>query len=486
MWARTDQNFEEFVVARSQDLHHDAYLLTADQDCAEQLVAHVLAALARDHVDLTRATTTARVRMAQAAAHTHLPQTGNLADLPARFRQLAALTVRQRAILTLEALDGHDLHSAARVLRLSHRDIEQAYAAIPPELTDSGPADLRSLLQDFGDLAENPDPATTLAQTRAVPPPPRRPWWSYVATLLVVAFTVSCLVVTSHWHDDWLHTAAGLNHTHGTHYPAYTQGYKLVGIRNIAPGPAETLEPGANAALAIECTKEQADRTAVARLSSEISGGFEMSCSQAGGRQHLTPTIGSALLAIDDFSRKEWPVAVYRKLTWDEYPVAHKDFVVEHDHTLTSLQPTGDDGDPIPPVTAGRVLTLHGTAAKPNGTFTATLTLPRRPDRSVLIFTGLLSPTTTGQFRLRVANSSPWTQCGSTDQIFYAGREDFRTCSLTDRRVPQVEYGDPNAPAEGHGSVPVTFTVKHALGPWTLQLVYNSYRMGEDGQIVAP
>ncbi|MBB2892441.1 hypothetical protein [Flexivirga oryzae] len=272
MRGRSDEDFEKFVVARVQDLHHDAYLLTASEADSEQLVAHTLAELARDRVDLTQATTTARVRMARAAAHTNLPEAGNVTDLSARFRPLAALTARQRAILTLEALDGHDLHSVARVLRLSPRDVEQAYAAIPPEFTDVDPAELRRLLQDFGDLAESPDPATTLAQVHALPPPPRRPWWSYVAALAVVALTVSTLWIAQSWHDDWLRTAAGLNHAHGTHYPAYAQGYKLVGIQDVAPGPATSLDlADQGGAVMIECAD---DEGAVPR-----SGGYRVSWS---------------------------------------------------------------------------------------------------------------------------------------------------------------------------------------------------------------
>lgn len=477
---------EQFVAARTQDLHHDAYLLTADQEHAEHLVAHTIADLARDHTDLTQATTTARVRMAQAAAHADLPPTGNLTELPARLRPLADLTTRQRAILALETLDGHTLHTAARALRLSPRDVASAYAAIPAELTDQEQPYLRALLEEFGDLVESPDPATTLAAMRAIPSPPRRPWWSYVAAAAVVALTISTVWITQTWHDDWLQTATGLNHAHDTHYPAYTEGYKLIDIRDIAPGPGVSLSIRANAALAIECAQEQADRTSIARLSSGISGVFDVSCSRSGGRQHLTPIMGEALVAIDDFDRKEWPVAVYQKLTWDKYPVAQKDFIVEHDKTLTSLQPTDDNGEPIPPVSTGHVLTFHGTAAEPNGTFTGSLSVPAPREGALSLFSGLLSPTTTGQFRLRVAHSSPFTLCGSTDQVFYAGRHDFRTCSLMDHHVPQVAYGDSMGSRGNSTSVPITFTVEHALGPWTLQVVYNTYRITGDGRLIAP
>jgi|SRR5579875_3556089 len=485
MRARQDDELEEFVAARTQDLHHAAYLLTAAQDDAEHLVAVVLAELSRERIDLSQAAFTARQRMARAAARADV-RAPDIDHVPSRFRPLAALTSRQRAILLLDALDGHDLHSAARALQLSPRQVEESYAAIPSALTDINPAELRRLLEDFGDLAESADPATTLTEMHSVPPPPRRPWWSYAAAALVVVLTVSSVWITQTWHHEWLRTATGLNHTHGTHYPAYTQGYQLIDIRDVAPGPATTLHLRAQDAVVIGCAKGQADQTTIARVASGISGLFMLSCSTVGGRQHLTPVIGDTVLAIDDFTRTRWPVGVYRKVSWDEYPVAQSDFTVQHNETLASQHPTDNHGDPIQPAVRGQALTLHGTAAQPNGTFRGTLKVPATPAGTQLDFTGLLSPTTTGQFSLLVDHGYPWTLCGIPDQALYMGRENFRTCSLMDHQVPQVRFGPPDKPVTGGTSIPVTFTVKHALGPWTLQLVYNSYRTDNEGQFIGP
>ena len=383
MRARRDDELEQFVAARTQDLHHDAYLLTASQDESEQLVVLVLAELSRERIDLSQAAFTARHRMARAAARADV-RADDRDGVPCRFRPLAALTSRQRAILLLEALDGHDLHSAGRTLQLSPRQVQESYAAIPPDLADADPADLRRLLDDFGDLAESPEVTTTLAHIRAAPPPSRRPWWSYAAAALVVVLTLSSVWITQTWHHEWLRTAAGLNHTHGTHFPAYTQGYQLIDVRDVTPGPVATLNLRAEDAVVVGCAKGQADQTTIARVTSGISGLFMLSCSTVGSRQHLTPVIGDTVLVIDDFSRKHWPVGVYRKVSWDEYPVAQSDFIVQHSEKLSDQQPADSRGVPIEPAVRGHVLTLHGTQRDPNGTFHGTLTVPATPTRVAL------------------------------------------------------------------------------------------------------
>lgn len=487
---RHDDELEEFIAARTQDLHHDAYQLTAAQQPAEELVIAVLAGMRREHIDLAQAGSAARLRMAQACARDDAPtQDSDVAQLPARFRTLAGISPRQRAALVLRVIDGYDDRETARALHLSTRAATEALDSVPyDELPGTTPhsGELRSLLEDFGDLASSPSASATLTDIRAVPPPPRRPWWTYVAAFLVIILTVATLVLTQHWHDDWLRTPEGLNHTHGTHFPAYTQGYQLVAIHDVAPGPAVPLDSGSQDAVAIECAKDEQDQTSIARISSQLIGNFESSCSAVGGRQHLTPVMGETSLAIDDFSRKHWPVAVYRKLPWSRYPVARTDFTVEHDQTLVNLRPTNSHGDPIRPVVAGRVLTLRGTAAQPNGIFTGTISVSAARDSTVPVFAALLSPTTTGQFQLLVGRQSPVTNCGSPDQVFYAGRQDYKTCSLVDAQVPQVQYNDWGGFSGAGRALTVRFTVKHALGPWTLQLVYDVYRTNAAGQIVAP
>lgn len=477
---RGRQDFEEFVVARTTDIHHDAYLLTASQEHAERLVVHVLAELDRDQPELTQAASTARLRMARIAARADTP--AGDPDVAARFRPLAALTSRQRAILLLELLDGHDLHSAARVLHLSSRQVGEAYAAIPPELTDAESAQLRRLLEDFGDLVESPDPATTLGAIHALPPPPRRPWWSYAAAVLVVALTVSCVWIAQTWQNDWLRTAAGLNHSHGTHFPAYTQGYKLVAIHDIAPGPVETIPAGSNDAVAVECATN-----AAITISSGLMGDFRGSCSDPAGPPALTQVVGTTSVSINDFSRDTWPVAVYQSIPWDEYPVATSGFIVEHDQTLRALRHVSADGYHfVKPLVAGAVLTLHGDRERPDGTFTGQLEVPAAHPGSVLVISGLLSPTTTGRYSLLVENTSQWSNCGPAGIVHYAPGPDALTCSIFDRQVPQLNFSTWGVPTPRSRVVPVRITVRNALGPWTLQLAFDSYRIGADGQPVSP
>ncbi|MFC6706257.1 RNA polymerase sigma factor [Flexivirga alba] len=488
-----DEQLEEFIAARTQDLHHDAYQFTAAQQPAEELVIAVLAAMRRERIDMAQAGTEARLRMARASARDNTPtQDSDASQLAARFQPLARLSPRARAALVLQVVDGYDDRETARALQLTSRTTTEALESVPyDELPGTTPhsGELRSLLEDFGDLATSPSASTTLADVRAAPPPPRRPWWTYVAALLVIALTVGTVVISQRTHDDWLRTPDGLNHAHGTHFPAYTQGYKLVAIRDQAPGAAEDYGLGSQDAVVIGCAKKQSDQTSIGRLSSELIGDFDVSCSAPDGRQHLTPVMGQTVLAIDDFSRKQWPVAVYQHRSWDEYPVARKDFTVEHDKTLTDLRPTDNGGNQVRPVVPGAVLTLHGTADHPNGTFTGSLSVPSARDHTTPMFTALLSPTTTGQFQLLAGSQSPLTNCGSRDQVFYSGRQDYKTCSLVDRQVPQVDYrgwGDWGGFPESGKTMTVRFTVKHALGPWTLRLVYDSYRTTENGEFFTP
>ena len=487
MRARRNDGIEGFIAARNQDLHHDAFLLTASQGRCEQLVAVILAELSRGPIDLTQAATTARHRMARAVARLDETARDDLSDLPARFRPVAALTTRQRAILTLRLVDNCDPRCTARTLNLSTSDVNQSYAAIPAELTEhTAPAELRQLLGDFGDLAEFPDTATTLAAIRAVPPPPRRPWWTYAAATLVIALTVTSLSVTQARHTDQLRNAVVLNQLHGSHFPAYTQGYQLIDIREAEAGHTATMSLGAQDAVVIECAPGQADQTVVARLSSRATGEFDTSCSTADSPQHLAPADGRTRLAIDDFSRTEWPVAIYRHLTWDEYPVAHKDFIVQHDQTLAGTRPADATGHPIPPVTSGGVLTLRGAGGHVNGSFTGAVTMPAGRGNIVPVLSALLSPTTTGQFKLLVDRRAPeaTTACGTLDPPVY-GQQPTGICSIVDRQVPQVSYQDWGTLHSAARSMTIEFTVTHALGPWTLQLVYDTYRTNDDGAVTS-
>lgn len=473
-----DDELEGFIAARNQDLHHDAYQLAAAQVSAEQLVATVLADMRREHLDLTRAGADARLRMARTAARNDSATETDGSRLPERFHTLARLSPRQRAVLVLQVIDNYDERETARALRLSTRTVTSALRSIPYDDLPGAPphtGELRSLLEDFGDLATSPSASTTLADVRAVPPPPRRPWWTYVATFLVVVLTVTTVVITQQWHKDWLQTPNGLNHAHGTHFPAYAKGYRLVGVRDVEPGPAETIDVGARGALVIECADGQKDDTAIARMASEIAGTYTAACS-APGEAHLTPGTGETLLAIDDFHRKEWPVATYRKLSWGEYPVVTSGFTVQTDKTLRDVgAPVTSNGSPMRPSVSGPVLTLRSHPGHLNGTFTGTLTVPPEVFGTELDVAGLLSPSSTGRYRIVIDHSSPWTTCGATDVVRYTNSRD-RWCELYERKVPQITFFQP-APVGDDRTYPVTITVEHALRPWELQVVASRYKV---------
>lgn len=475
-----DERLEEFIAARTQDLHHDAYQLTAAQKTAEHLVVTVLADMRREHVDLTRAGADARLRMARAAARHDAPtRSVDVSQPPRRFQVLARLSPRQRAVLLAQVVDNHDERETARALGLSTRSVTDTLRSIPyDELPGASPhsGELRSLLEEFGDLATTPGPTTTLTNVRDAPPPARRPRWTYVAAALVIVLTIASLVITQRWHDDWLRSPEGLNRVHGTHFPAYTQGYRLVDIHEIAPGPAVPFTVIGDAAVAVQCAVDRRTPTFVATLTSQLIGTFQAQCSGRRAGMHLVPARGDTSVAIHDYRRPRWPVAVYRRVPWDQYPVVTTGFVVEHDQTLHGDDPTTSSGSPLQPSSAGHVLTLAGSAAGPNGTFTGHLAIPADVPGTNLVVSGLLSPTTTGRFKLAVAGHTPWTTCGGHDLTYYAGRTNT-WCEFVDRRVPQVPFTVFEPPAPSSRTLPVTITVEHARGPWTLQIVADRYKL---------
>lgn len=87
---RGRRDLEEFVAARTQELHHDAFVLTASQDQAERLVAVVLAAMSRERADFSQAATTTGLRMARTAAHLD-GQPTEAGEVATRFRTLATI-----------------------------------------------------------------------------------------------------------------------------------------------------------------------------------------------------------------------------------------------------------------------------------------------------------------------------------------------------------------------------------------------------------
>ncbi|GGB19563.1 hypothetical protein GCM10011492_06770 [Flexivirga endophytica] len=483
MWGRDhpDEQLEEFIAARTQDLHHDAYQLTAAQQPAEQLVIAVLADMRRERVEMAQAGTAARLRMARIAARLDAPsEITDVSQLPSEFRVLARLSPRQRAVLLLQVVDNYDDRETARELQLSSRATAATLQSIPyDELPGASPhsGELRSLLEAFGDLAASPSATTTLADVHAVPPPPRRPWWVYVAVFVVIVLTIASLVITQSWHNDWLRSPEGLNHTHGTHFPAYTQGYKLVAIHDVAPGPAEDIAVGASGALALEC--HPGDRTVSIAVSSDITGTFSQNeCGVDADGPNLTPARGTALVSISNFNHDTWPIAIYRKVPWRDYPVATGRFVVGHPKTLDEARrQTDGSGHRIPPVAAGTVLTMQGTAERPNGTFTGQLDIPASVGLTELDVIGLISPTTTGRFRVRLNGEAPWVSCASFTIARYTQQHPDDWCALYDRHIPQVDFStvDPSWSVRSR-RVTVELSVQHARGPWSLQVAADRYK----------
>ncbi|RNI24295.1 hypothetical protein [Flexivirga caeni] len=311
-----------------------------------------------------------------------------------------------------------------------------------------------------------------------MPPPPRRTWWTYAAAALVVVVTISSVWIAQTWHDEWLRTAAGLNHAHGTHFPAYTQGYRLVAIHEVAIGPDSEpfTAPHGTAAVAVACSNARVPIT----IGSELPGQYlQQSCPGGSATPELTPVRGSTSVMTYDTARSQWPVAVYQKLPWNEYPVATSSFILEHNTTLDALRrQTTEDGHLIRPAAQGTVLTLHGDADQPNGTFTGRLTLPPVTAGSVpeLDITGLLSPTGTGQFRVLINGRLPWVNCTSIAITRNTSHPDT-WCSLYDRRIPAIDFRTVDPPALGSRSTSaeVQVTVEHAVGPWTVQVVADRY-----------
>ncbi|WP_446664078.1 RNA polymerase sigma factor [Flexivirga sp. B27] len=482
-----DEQLEEFIAARTQDLHHDAFQLMGTQDAAEQLVVRVLTDMRREDVDLAQAGADARLRMARLAVRDDTPtEITDVSQLPDEFRALAQLSPRQRAILLLQVVDGLDERETARALQISGRSTDATLRSIPyDELPGMSPhsGELRSLLDAFGDLATTPSATTTLADLRDVPPPPRRPWWTYVAAFLVLALTVTTVVFSQQRHKDWLRTPDGLNHEHGTHFPAYTQGYKLVDIREVEPGPSAEFSVDSTSAVAMNCNVLGPGLGMT--VSSDLTSGNyfrrRTQCKRKDKLTPLTPVSGDTLVSVNDFSRKHWPVAVYQQVPLSEYPVATGHFDVQTGTTLDDLRVLDSmDGVQLRPRVKGKVLTLRGGAEHPNGTFKGTLQLPRGDGNLNVV--GLLSPTTTGRYLVRADHRVPWTTCGNRRTVSYGELQQSTGCALVDRHIPQIEFQQVGTPQTNARTMPVEITVKDARGPWTLQVVADRYADDEPAE----
>lgn len=474
-----DAALKAFIGARTQDLHHDAFQLTARQDAAEQLVVAVLTDLRRQGIDLSRAGATAHLRMVQLAAKSDTPTEvpGN-AHLPERFRPLTRLSPRQRAVLLLQAVAGYDDRAVSRALQLSSRATTELLRSIPYGTLPNQTNELRSLLEDFGDLATSPSATTTIQDVFSAPGAPRRPWWTYAAAFLVIALTATCVVVTQGWHKDWLTTPDGLNHAHGTHFPAYSRGYQLVDIREMAPGIAQDVTTGAAGAVALPCGV--VDPTVRLSVQSAASEGDEGdSCPRSATRARLTLVKGRASAMVLGGKGHEEPIAVYRKIPLSEYPVATNNFEVQHDLTLGAARKAAAGGRTPADATKRPVLTLRGTAVHHNGTFTGTLRLPPgggELDSPQAHTVGLLSPTTSGRYRVDVDHGPAVTSCGEPQPPTY---EYYRGCLLLDHHVPQLEYLQDVS--TDFDTVQVQVIVKGARGPWTLQIAADTYDSFDTG-----
>lgn len=462
--------------ARTAELHRAAYLLTADQERAERLVQVTVERLRRDRTPLGQAGTVARHHMARRAATATEPSNAGDGGSPAdqQHATIAGMPPRQRAVLMLRILDRYDERSTARELGISTGAVATAEAEAGRILGIAIDSDqCRTALVDFADRATWPDPAATLAGSARAKESARRPWWTYVAALVVVALTVTTVVVTQGWHKDWLRTPDGLNDAHGTHFPSYIQGYKLVTVREAVPGIAQNVTTGKEGAVALPC--DVIEPSVRLSVQSEGSDGYEGdSCLDSNLPARLTRVEGRASAIVLGTRRHAYPIAVYTKIPRSEYPVATTDFDVQHNLTLTDARKEAHGGKA--PSAAGErpVLTLHGTAAHHNGTFTGTLRLPpAESDLPQVNAVGLLSPTTTGRFRVRIDDLPPTTSCGqprppSTDHLL--------GCSLLDHRVPQITYLQDLPGASD--TVQVQIVVKDARGPWTLQVVAGTYGIG--------
>lgn len=286
------------------------------------------------------------------------------------------------------------------------------------------------------------------------------------------------MVVTQTWHNEWLRTPDGLNHTHGTHFPAYTDGYKLLTIREAKPGIAQNLPTGEAGAVALPCDAVSS-QVRLSVLSSLSETYYQTSCAHSKTKPMLTPVAGKASATVLGGEKDTCSLGIYEKVPRNEYPVATSGFVVQHDVTLNDVRrEVAQSGKQASGGARGAVLTLHGTTAHPNGTFNGRLALPSGSIDGEFDAVGLLSPTTTGQFKVRINKAAPTTSCSDEFPVSHDDPGYLAECSLVDRHVPQVKFRQSALSASGGETVPVQITVKDARGPWTLQVAADRYLIG--------
>lgn len=468
--ANDDDELIDFVAARTAELHRTAYLLTADQDRAERLVESVVGDLRRQGFDSGQGETTARHRMARMAGAVVI-RTSPAEENTDPTQAIAMLSPRERAVLMLRCLDGYDPRSAAGELGLPRSKIamaeESACQSIGFDVSDTR---IRAALTDFAEQATWPDPDTTWSRSAGVRPPRRHSRRRYVAVATILALTVAAPVGSQLQHDRWLRTPAGINASHGTHFRAYTQGYKLVDVQRVPVGSTRTLRLPADDAVVLECpkVKSPADE-ARAPVVGDGQDTYPAWCNDsADDLYELMPATSVLSVHARPLGGRPVYVADYRPVSWNDYPVATGNFRVENDMTLLEL---AQGISQTPPVRTGQTLTMHGT----NGVFNATVQRPSGASNTSLLLSMLLSPTTTGWYRVTVDGQS-MTECGVVSQSDW--------CRIYDAYVPQIsqswtqDAGGAFTPEASSGPAEVTVEVRHALGPWKLQMRYDRFRPG--------
>lgn len=460
----------EFVAARTAELHRTAYLLTADQDRAERLVAAIVAGLRRDRAALGQAGTAARQHMARLAAGA--TEAGGSAtpvmQTEERFTALWRLSPRQRAVLLLRSLERYDDRSTARELVLPANAVSLAEAEAGQALGLPPDSDrCRALLTDFAQQATWPEPAVTLAAAQTTRSR-RRSRGRYAAAAAVLAITAAAPISSQVAHDRWLHTPAGINALHGTHFRAYVQGYKLVDVHRVPAGARRPVDVSSGQVIALGCDRLDPTSQAGWPRIRDADGLQAYPCAkETSHRFYLFSPHGTAMVSAPHGGHQAITVASYQPVPWNRYPVVTGHFEVEHDRKLDLSSPDSD----TTPIRAGRTRTLRGT----NGTFMTTVQLPPPAKNTELVMNALLSPSTTGQYKVTI-DGDVLSDCAPI------GASSDGWCRLYDRYVPQLPFGSmsmvgsPSDPDSSPRTATVRVQVRDALGPWKLQVRYDRYR----------
>lgn len=476
---RADESeLTDFVSARTGELHRTAYLLTADQDRAGQLVAVAVDRLRRDRTPLSQAGTAARHHMARLAAAATVPSevVDNDPPSPADRQRvaIAGMSPRQRAVLLLRGLDRLDERATAAELGISRSAVHAAETTSEESLgipIDS--EQCRGALTDFAEHASWPDASVTVAAAAHAAPPRRRSRWRYVAAAAVLIVGAAAPIASQVQHDRWLRTPDGINASHGTHFHPFVQGFKLVGVQRVPVGSTRGLATSDGEAIALGCDHLSVKSQSGWPRIKDGDGSQPYLCAkETAERYFLFGPDAGASVHVPKAAQQAIDVARYAPVPWSRYPVAQDHFEVEHDVPLNRNARMNYDNSPVH---AGRTLTMRGT----NGTFTGTVVVPAPVKDSELFMSGLLSPTTTGQYKIEI-DGSVVTRCS------IAGGADPESgwCRLHDRYVPQIPLsdiwgvGDPGDLAP-RSSAKVKIEVRDALGPWKLEVRYDRYRSSE-------